>query len=170
MRLGVQEEREVTPRTPRRLLGHREPRLAHHLLWTGGAHGGPQHPPRRVERRALHGHQVKRRGVESGRPPLRFGGLPGQRCDPASQHGERGIPLDRWVAERREPSLHSRHLAGLVGRQEQPCRQLDASVSLGGVQQVLKGKRRRIVGLVPVGGPKVQLHDGLWLDATKLTE
>ena len=49
----------------------------------------------------------------------RLGGLPGQHRDPAGQHGQRRVVLDRGVAERREPPLHGRHVPGLVGRQGQ---------------------------------------------------
>ena len=166
-----QAERRVAPDAPRRLLRDGEARVGHRLLGTGGTHDRSQHRPRRVERRRAVGrHQVERSGVDDRRPPLRFGGLPGQHRDPAGQHGERGILLDCGVAERREPALHRRHLAGLVGRQDQRRHQLDASVPLGRVQQVLDRHRRRSVGLVPVGGPQVQLHDDVGLDPTQLTE
>ena len=98
----------------------RRTRVGRHLLRTGGTHERPQHGPRRVERRrAVHGHLVERGGVEECRPPLRFGGLPGQHRDPSGQHRERGILLDSRAAQGREPPLHGRQLAGLVGRQDQ---------------------------------------------------
>ena len=61
------------------------------------------------------GHQVERRGVDDRRPPLRFGGLPGQHRDPAGQHGQRGILLDGGVAERRRASA-ARSTSGRPGR------------------------------------------------------
>ena len=81
-----------------------------------------------------------------------------------------GYPSTADVAQRREPPLDGRHLAGAVGRQHQLGHQLGASVALRGVQQVLEGQRRRSVRLVPVGGPQVQLHDRVGLDASQLTE
>jgi hypothetical protein len=43
-------------------------------------------------------------------------------------------------------------------------------VPFGRVQQVLDGHRRGTVGLVPVGGPQVQLLDDVGFDAPQLTE
>ena len=74
------------------------------------------------------------------------------------------------VAERGEPALHGGHLAGLVGRQDQRRHQLDAPVPLGRVEQMLDGHRRGAVGLVPVRGPQVQLHDDVRLDPAQLPE
>ena len=69
-----------------------------------------------------------------------------------------------------EPPLHRRHLAGLVGRQDQLGHQLDAPLPLGRVEQVLEGGRRRSLGLVPVGGSQVQLRDDLGFDPAELAE
>ena len=69
-----------------------------------------------------------------------------------------------------EPSLHRRHLAGLVGRQDQRRHQLDASVPLGRVQQVLDGHRGGPVGLVPVGSSQMQFRDDVGLDSTQFAE
>ncbi len=146
-------------------------RIGHRLLGAGGTHERAQHRPGRVERRrAVRRHQVERRGVEDRRPPLRLGRLPGQRRDPAGEHGERGILLDGGIAERGDPALHGGHLAGLVGRQNQRRQQLDAPIALGRVEQVLESHRRGTVGLVPVRGPQVQLHDDVGLDPAQLAE
>ena len=89
---------------------------------------------------------------------------------PACQHDERWIRLDGSVAQCSEPSLDSRDLARAVGRQRQLRDEPDASVSLGGVQQVLDGQGRRPVGFVPVGGAQVQLGGDVGLDASQLPE
>ena len=81
-----------------------------------------------------------------------------------------GYSSTAGTAEGREPPLHGRQLAGLVGRQDQLRHQLDAPVPFGRVQQVFEGQRRGPVGLVPVGGSQVQLRDDLGLDAAKLAE
>ena len=101
----------------------------------------------------------------------RLGGSAAQHRDPAGQHGERGIVLDRGVAERREPALHGRQLPG-AGRSAGPTRSTSwTHRSRSAVlQQVLEGHRRRAVGLVPVGGPQVQLGDDVGLDAAQLAE
>ena len=171
MRLGVQGERRVAPGAPRRLLGDRDTGVGQHLLRSGGTQHRPQHGPGRVERRrAVEGHEIVRAGVDDRRPPLSFGDLPGVHGDPAGEDGERGILLDRRVAERRQPALHGRQLASLEARQHQLRHQLDASLPLARLQQVLDGHRRRPVGLVPVGGAQVQLGDDVGLDATKLAQ
>ena len=69
-----------------------------------------------------------------------------------------------------EPALDRRELASLERRQDQLGHQPHASVPFGACQQVFDGRRRRPVGLVPVGGAQVQFGDDVGLDATKLTE
>jgi hypothetical protein len=87
------------------------------------------------------------------------------------QTGRRGgILIDSRSIEGREPSLHGRQLASLIGRQGQLRHQLDAPVPLRRVQQVFDGQRRGSVGLVPLGGSQVQLHNDVGLDSTQLTE
>ena len=109
MRLGAKAERRVAPDAPRRLLRDGEACVGHHLLRARGTHDGSQHRPRRVERcRAVGRHQVERSGVDDRRPALRFGGLAGEHSNLAGQHGQRGIFLDRGVAQRRQPALHGR--------------------------------------------------------------
>ena len=115
-------ERRVAPRAPGWFLRPlRAPASVSHLLGTGGTHERPQHGPRRVERRrAVHRDLVERRRVEERRPPLRLGGLPGQRRDPAGQHGQRGVAprsLGRRGSESHRCTVDM--LAGLVGRQDQ---------------------------------------------------
>ena len=59
---------------------------------------------------------------------------------------------------------------GVVRRQDQLGHQLDASLALAGLQEVLDGQGGGAVGLVPVGGPEVQLLDHVGFDPLKLAE
>ena len=148
----------------------REAGVGHHLLGPAGAHDRPQH--RRAQSRTTPSRRAARRRT-TPRPRSRAQrrasvGLPGQRRDPAGQHGERGVLLDVGVAERREPPLHGRHLADAVRREEQLGHQLHAPVPLRRVEQVLERRGRGAIGLVPVGRPQVQLGDQLGLDPAEL--
>ena len=168
---AAQHQRGVPPRTPRGFLLQGEVRVLQHPLRTGGTPDGPQHRPRRVERRrAVHRNLVERGGVDDLRPTVGLGRLPGEHGDVAGQHRQRWVALDGGVAERREPPLHRGHAAHLVRRQRQLRRQVNAALELGGVQQVLQGDRRGPVGLIPVSGPQMQLGDHLGLDAAELAE
>ena len=119
-RLGMHAQRRVAPDAPRRLLGGREAPVGQHLLGTGGAHPGPQHGPRRVERRrAVRGHEIERRRVDDRRPPLRLGGLPAEHRDPAGEHRQRGVLRDGGVAERRRANA-ARWRCGRPGRSAGP--------------------------------------------------
>ena len=68
----------------------------------------------------------------------------------------------------RNQRSHERDLTPLVGRQDQRDDQLDAPVPFVGVEEVVDGDLGQAVGLVPVGGPEVELRDQLGLDATEL--
>ena len=103
-------------------------------------------------------------------PTGRLRRLTGQGRDPPGQDRQRRVRLDGVVAEGGEPALDSRHLTGLICRQDQRGRQLDAPVPFGRVQQVFQRQGRGAVRLVPVGGAQVQLRDHVGFDATELAE
>ena len=168
VRLSGEAERLVAPRAPRRLLGDRERRVGHRLLRARGAHRGAEHRPRGGEGcGAVRRGQVEGCGIDDRRPSLGVCRLPRHRRHPPGQDGERGIPLDRVVAERRQPPLDRRHLSGRVRFQRQGRREVHTALSFVRIQQVVKGDRRGTVRFVPVGGTQVELHDDVGLDPTE---
>ena len=170
-RLGEQQDRGVPPRAERSLRVDGERRVGQHLFGTRCAHHGVQHGARRGERRgALQGNAVPRSGVHDGGPPLGFRGAPVQDGGPARQDGQRRVALDAGIAQRREPLLDGGDLSGAVGREDDARHQLDASVPLGGIQQVLDRQLGRAVRLVPVGRAQVELGDDLGFAALQLAE
>ena len=89
---------------------------------------------------------------------------------PSGENRQRRIVADRLVAERRQPALHGGDLARLVRRKDQGGDQLDASVALGRVQQVLDRERRRPVRFVPVCCTDVQLREHIGFHSSELGE
>ena len=122
MRLGAQAQRRVAPRAPRRLLGDREARVGHHLLRAGGTHHGPQHRPRRVERRgAIQRHQVERSGVDDRRPP--FAPRRSARSTPrSSRPARRAADSPRWRSRRARRASAARSTSARPGRSAGPAR------------------------------------------------
>ena len=116
------------------------------------------------------GHQVERSSFGDRGPALALRRVAGQHRDPAREHRERRIGRDTRVAERRDPPLDGRHLAGVVRGQHQRRHQLDASVPVRRVQQVFERQRRGPVRLVPVGRAQVQLRDDIRFGAPQLAE
>ena len=96
LRLGAQHDRRHAPRAPRRLFGDCNTGVGRHLLGTGGAHGSPQHGPRRAERRgAAHGYPVEWAAVSRKRPTAGLGRPARSDRHTSGQDSEGGILLDQ---------------------------------------------------------------------------
>ena len=135
-RLGLQEERGVAPRAPRRLWVDREGRIGHHLLGAAGTDDRAEHRPRRVERRrAVQWYRDRTTPRRRSRPIAgpRSSARSTPRPTPAStaSGGYRSMSESPSVDE---PALHRGHVAGAVGGEDQRRQQLHAPVEFRGVE------------------------------------
>jgi hypothetical protein len=104
-----------------------------------------------------------------GRPPLGGGGAATQRLQLRPEHGQMRVTVDQApVLEPAEPAAHRLHPPAGVGGEGQGDDQAGDPVGVPGGLAVVDGQLGQALGLIPVGGPPVELGHPLGLAPLQL--